>query len=613
MERKMQSKYSEPETVTSAASLEHLYRASTGSIYSMENHIPAIRQEIEFFSVLGKRFVAAIDRFHVHRALLTTLQELYSFSACCILLRDEPAELFIIPCQPISREFLEEMVHRISDAARAIDFPVTDPKQLIELAYFDAPDEVAQYRTQEAIEATEVGSSLNIPLTVNNRIIGILSLFDELIGTFDTDLLKMTSVIADYAAVALENVRLRERENALWREAELERQRLELILRSMTEALLIIDEQGIITSLNQSAHTLLSHIVGEVELGSSLHQLARENHASWLLALSEMVDHALDGITVTNLELLVSENAQQVPLTLHASITPLHDASGLHLPPRGAVVVLEDVTASKQVERIKDEFVSVVSHELRTPLTSIKGYTQHLIRRLERRVRRLHEQAEMPATELPESIDLRSLAIIQSQSDHLERLVDELLDRSRIQWGQLTLKYKTFYLADLLTEVVHSVQAGTEQHTILLDIQAQETLVTADYSRIEQVLGNLLDNAVKYSPSGGQVFVRLSEQQHDEQAEEDSTSDDEYVVSVSDYGIGISPDHLAHIFERFYRVSNSSTHQYSGVGLGLYVAKAIVEAQGGRIWVTSSGPLGKTTFSFTLPREPHTPSYTSHP
>ena len=307
MECCVQSKYSASETISIPEPLDNMYRSFSKSIGDMEHHIPAVPQEMDFLNVIGKRFVAAIDRFHVHRALLTTLQELYTFSACCILLRGDPNELFIIPCQPLSHDFIEEMIHRITDAARAIDFPPMDIRQLTEMAYLDAPDEVAQYRTQEAIEATEVGSSFNIPLTVNNRIIGILSLFDELIGTFDTELLKTTAIIADYAAIALETVRLRESENALWRQAELERQRLELILRSMTEALLITDEHGVVTSLNQSARTLLSQVIGNVEIGISLSMLAQMNNTPWLFTLAESVHQALQGYTVKDRELIAGD------------------------------------------------------------------------------------------------------------------------------------------------------------------------------------------------------------------------------------------------------------------------------------------------------------------
>ena len=131
-------------------------------------------------------------------------------------------------------------------------------EELAVTSYLDAPDELSTLPVQEPVGGSEIGSCLNIPLTVENRIIGMLSLFDEHVGTFDTELLKLTTMIADYAAVALENVRLRERETGLWRQAELGRQRLELIISSMAEGLLITDARGAITLLNYSAQQLLA-------------------------------------------------------------------------------------------------------------------------------------------------------------------------------------------------------------------------------------------------------------------------------------------------------------------------------------------------------------------
>jgi two-component system phosphate regulon sensor histidine kinase PhoR len=568
----------------------------TDSAYSFssgqhEDRLTMVSREMEILNTIGKRFVAAIDRFHVHRALLRTLQEMYSFSACCILLKGEPVELFIIPCQPLSASFIQEMLERIVKAAHVMDFPSVTVEQLAETAYFDAPDEVAQYRTQEAIECTEVGSSLSIPLTVENRIIGLLSLFDELIGTFDTDMLKLTTMIADYAAVALENVRLRERENALWRQAELERQRLELIISSMAEGLLITDARGAITSFNRSAREWLAQEHIDLQANIPLRELANKSNIAWLYKLSDIVDSALAGKRVLNQELVIGDGREAVPPTLSISASPLIDASGAHARPIGVVAVLDDVTASKQVERLKDEFVSVVSHELRTPLTAIKGYVQHLIRRIERRLRKGQQGKALPA-EMPESYDLRSLHIVQSQTEHLERLVCDLIDLSQMQGGQLTLQYSDFFLSDLLAESVHSAQISAEQHTIFLDIQVQDTKVTADRSRIGQVIGNILDNAIKYSPQGEQVRVVLQEQEG------------EYLISVIDQGLGVSPELFDHIFERFYRVRNIASRQYAGIGLGLHVAKAIVEAHGGQLWFTNNTSIG-STFYFTLPRQPH--------
>lgn len=558
--------------------------------------LAAIRREMEYLNTIGKRFVAALDRFQVHRALLAALQELYSFSACCILLRSDPYELFIIPSYPLSSSFLEAMIQRIANAASAIDFPGIDVAELARTAYLDAPDELARVRGEDRMSGDEIGSGLNIPLTVESRIIGMLSLFDERPGSFDTHLLQLTTMIADYAAVALENVRLRESETALWRKAEFDRQRLELIISSMAEGLLITDARGAIKSLNQSAKLLLSPAQVDFRRDVPLHELAESSDAIWLTRLAAIVDQALDGKTVTNQELVIGEDGETVPLTLSVSAAPLPDASGSRSRPLGVVAVLNDVTSIKQVERLKDEFVSVVSHELRTPLTAIKGYTQHLVRRIERRLRKRRGTPQEQGTssaEPPESYDLRSLSIIQSQTEHLERLVNDLLDLPQVQWGHLDLHYESFYLADLLAECVHSVQASAEQHMICLDIQAQDTRVMADRVRVGQVIGNILDNAIKYSPHGGRVMVSLVEQGSG------------YKVSVMDQGIGISPEHFDHIFERFYRVHNTASQQYAGIGLGLYVAKAIIERHGGRIGFTSTQSTG-TTFYFTLPYKPTT-------
>src|SRR6266566_3891593 len=353
------------------------------------DYITSLRKQMEQLNTIGKRFVAANDRFQVHHALLATLQELYSFSACSILLKGDPFELSIIPRYPLTSAFLQAMIQSIARAASVIDFSGVSAQELAVVADLDAPDDLATPSYEIPSVATKIGDFLNIPLTVESRIIGILSLFDEHEGTFDTDLLQLTTMIADYAAVALENVRLRERQRALWKEAEHERQRLELTISSMAEGLLITNAQGAITSLNSSAQNLFAQ--AEVDLAqktpTSLRQLAANTNLNWLSDLAEIVDQALAGNIVLHRELIAGIIGETVPLTLSISAAPLHDTSQTVTRPIGVVAVLNDITSNKQIEKLKDEFVSIVSHELRTPLTAIKGYTQHLIRRIERRLR----------------------------------------------------------------------------------------------------------------------------------------------------------------------------------------------------------------------------------
>ncbi len=553
-------------------------------------NIAAIRREMEYLNKIGKRFVAANDRFQVHHALIAALQELYTFSACAILLKGQPFELSIIPRYPLSPAFLQSMIARITRAANVIGFPEVSTQEMAVTAFLDAPDEFAPPESmQQPGDANEVKDFVNVPLTVEDRIIGMLSLFDTHEGTFDAELLQLTTMIADYAAIALENVQLHERETALWKKAETERLRLELIISSMAEGLLITDTQGNITFCNPSARHLFSQ--GQVELLHEipLKQMAKDQQAPWLKELAEILQQALDGHRLIQQEVIAGVQGENVPLTLNISAAPLDEAGRSPNTPIGVVTVLNDLTSSKQIEKLKDEFVSVASHELRTPLTAIKGYTQHLIRRIERRLRKAQQSSPMQS-EAPENYDLRSLSIIQSQAEHLERLVKDLLDHSRLQWGNLNLIYTSFHLADVLTERIRLAQASADLHTIYLDLQAHETLVVADEKRISQVIGNLLDNAIKFSPQGGQVTIRMEDQ------------GDTYRISVIDQGVGVSPAYYDHIFERFYRVRNSASNQYSGIGLGLYVSKAIIEAHGGRIGLTSQQGTG-STFYFTLPKQ----------
>ena len=219
-----------------------------------------------------------------------------------------PLNCLLSPVTRSNATFLEAIIQRIASAASALNLIHTTADQLARTAYFDAPDDLALSRPQGEVVGSEIGSFLNIPLTVENRIIGMLSLFDEKLGTFDADLMQMTTMIADYAAIALENVRLHERENALWRQAELERMRLSLIIGSMAEGLLITDAKGAITSLNTSAEQLLAQAQVNFSPDILLHKLAGTSNVQWISRLAEIVDQALAGYTVKNQELVAGQD-----------------------------------------------------------------------------------------------------------------------------------------------------------------------------------------------------------------------------------------------------------------------------------------------------------------
>lgn len=248
---------------------------------------------------------------------------------------------------------------------------------------------------------------------------------------------------------------------------------------------------------------------------------------------------------------------------------------------RRAALAMDNARLYEQAQeavRTRDQFISIASHDLKTPVTSIKGYADLLARRAAR-------------AENMDPRDMRAIGIIQEEAGRLNQLIELLLDVSRFQRGQLIIDRSQVNLCRLAARLVLITQATTEQHTVELQCPNDLPVVWGDGPRLEQVLQNLLQNAVKYSPQGGSVRLRVEQQ------------DAGVVLSVSDEGIGIPPDAQPHLFTRFYRASNTQPLSIGGLGLGLYIVRQIVEAHDGTIAVTSELGVG-STFTVTLPLDP---------
>jgi PAS domain S-box-containing protein len=235
------------------------------------------------------------------------------------------------------------------------------------------------------------------------------------------------------------------------------------------------------------------------------------------------------------------------------------------------VIVFRDITRQKEVSRLQAEFIANVSHELRTPLALIKGYATTLL---------------SPAVEMDEEETRRFLSNVSVAADHLGRMIDDLLWASRMETEQMQLQLQHFDLCQEVRQVLAWFQPHAGACRLAADLLDEELMVYADPDRVEQVLVNLLTNAVKYSPDGGTVTVqgRL-------------LGDPPWaMVHVVDQGQGIAPEHLPHLFDRYYLTEDSQ----KGIGLGLYICRGLVEAMGGQIWAASEVGEG-STFSFTLP------------
>ncbi|HYS53717.1 MAG TPA: ATP-binding protein [Thermoanaerobaculia bacterium] len=246
------------------------------------------------------------------------------------------------------------------------------------------------------------------------------------------------------------------------------------------------------------------------------------------------------------------------------------------LAAENAKLYTEQVDARRKVEdlsRLKDEFLSIASHELRTPVTSIKGYTQL--------AKTLIREQDLETSE-------EYLDIALDQIDRMSRLILELLDVSRIETGRLEIRHEPISWIQFVRNLVHHHHTSVSDRRFHLNVPDSDLVVVGDRDRLEQVLGNLLENAVKYSPEGSEIFVDVA------------VKGDQVVTSVCDRGIGIPNDELNQVFERFHRGRQVSSTNYGGLGLGLYITKQIVDRHGGSISVESKEGSG-TTFFFALP------------
>ncbi|HEY7342702.1 MAG TPA: ATP-binding protein [Ktedonobacterales bacterium] len=254
--------------------------------------------------------------------------------------------------------------------------------------------------------------------------------------------------------------------------------------------------------------------------------------------------------------------------------------SGTHpTPERLALVVLQDVTAMKEAERLKDEFIAIAAHELKTPMAAVKGYADMLVR---------HSQGDDAAALEPWQIE--ALETIDQATNRLVELTEDLLDVARLQAERIQLHSEPHDLIALVRRVIKRFQLASDRHTLSLVAADEFVVATLDVRRTEQIVGNLLSNAIKYSPDGGSVTITIEQDEGEREAR----------LSVRDTGIGIPASQQSLLFNRFARADNARERGITGTGLGLYLCRELVELQGGRLWFTSEEGCG-STFYVTLP------------
>jgi PAS domain S-box-containing protein len=395
-------------------------------------------------------------------------------------------------------------------------------------------------------------NGVGLPLSAHGQLIGVIFIFRNYPDLFSPNDRRLLQSFADQAAIAVYNAQL-------YGQVTYEKQRLDALLDSAADGILILNADHTIERVNESFEKII---------GKTRSELVGKAH-------DEVICWARDpqGTTL--------ERAERGgwPLTPRATLYVEGDLERMDLPPlpvgvtyapllsnegklRNIVASVRDITHFRTAEEIKSTFISIVSHELRTPVALIKGYASTLRR----------DDAKWEKAVIKDS-----LSVIEEEADRLSKMIDDLLDASRLQAGGLSLSRTDVFLPVLVERLAERFRTQSKKHTIVVDFPENCPVIVADENRLAQVISNLISNAIKYSPEGGEI--RISGQVRSEQV----------VVCVSDQGPGIDARDLPHIFDRFYRSTKAVKHT-KGAGLGLYLARAIIEAHGGRIWADASTP-----------------------
>lgn len=495
---------------------------------------------------------------------------------CAVYIREDGGEVRLLDVahvDPARVRLARELTERYPydpDATTGVPNVIrTRQSELISELTGDLLGEAPDPDILDIVRELQLHSFMTVPLVARGRVLGAISFVGAESGRrFTADDLALAEDLAHRAALAVDNARL-------FRDSSQTAAQQAAILEHMADGVLMLDVDSRVTYMNQVARSLL----GIGGTGMSLHDLivATQSTLPTGESLSEeetALAHALRGEVVLNAERRLRAVGSGESRTIHLSVSPVTTGDGVAV---GAVAVLHDVTAERDLEHQKDAFLAAAAHDLKTPLTTIKGTAQVMQRRLDRGdYQRLAD----------------GLAQIDSTTTRMARLVNELVDISRLQMGgtlELHLMPDDLYAA--IRHVVAEAQRATDRHRITLATDLTTLAGLWDAERLERVLDNLLSNATKYSPEGGEIEVSVSCQP--------APKGSEAVITVRDEGIGIPSQDLPHIFERFYRAGNV-TQGIPGTGIGLVGVKQIVEQHGGTITVDSREGQG-STFTISLP------------
>ena len=420
------------------------------------------------------------------------------------------------------------------------------------------------------MEREGVISTIAAPVMSKNRVLGIIVVGSRRYHRSAKREINLLKAFGSQLGVALENAQL-------YGEVNKGKAYIEDLVENAGDAIVSTDMKNRILTWNRGAEVIFGYNKEEA-IGKSLDILLPAGRSQELEDIRNKV--LLSGV-IRNLE-VSRKRREGTIIDVALAVSPIKDKEGNVI---GFLQLAKDITEKKRYEhrlkeldKMKSDFVSNVSHELRTPLTAVKGSADNMLDGL---------------TGTLNDKQVRYLTRIKSNTDRLSRLINDILDLSRIEAGRIDLKPTNLPLVSLAQEVAESIRPVAAEKLISLDVASPDTSVTAwaDRDKVTQVLMNLIGNAVKFTPSHGKVSVAVQR------------NGDEWVqISVTDTGPGIPSEEANKIFDKFYQTAQLGKQKPKGTGLGLAISKTLVEMHGGRIWVESEVGRG-STFSFTLPAQ----------
>lgn len=437
------------------------------------------------------------------------------------------------------------------------------------------------------------GALIAVPLIAQNEMMGVITLSHPEPGAFNEDHLRLLAASAGEIAVGVHNanlyndiVREMERGAELVRRLRHESGQNVAILQSLTDGVLVCDLDGGVLSVNPAAERIIQRTI-ETLLTQNMHDLLKElaGKRARELPLNDLLQRPVDSHDQPRMfQSTFDIGPRTVSVTLGPVLTENQELIG-------ALALLHDISREVEADRLKTEFIGTMSHELRTPMTSIKGFTQLLA---------------MGSLGAVNETQRESLNTIYFNAERMISIINDVLDITKIETSSVELDLRPLHLAESISSIVTDLQAAIQSrgHTLGITVPPDLPLVVADARRLQQILHNLLQNAVKYTPRNGRIDISAQQVAFEElpgDLRDRLMVGRRYVqVDIRDTGVGIAPEEQMRVFERFYRTNNPLRVEAGGTGLGLSLVRPLVELLGGRIWLNSALNQG-STFSFVLP------------